>query len=700
MSHIFISYSRHNQDYAQKLAEDIRKHGFDVWIDDRIDYGDRWFEAIEDAILGAAAFVILMSPSARESRWVQREILIAEREKKPIVPLLLEGREFGNLIDIQFVDVRGERLPKDNFYAQLEQVVRPVRGSGLLVAPTEVALPVATPEPSSKRIMLPPLTWSVALGMLVLVGAVIGALYLGGVFEGDAQPTEVAENITSTATTDASQTPSLTDEPATEIVGVAQAPSETLTPTRIQSATPSETPTTISSPTATSTSSPTHTATPTRTPTPSPTHTATPTRTSTPSATHTATPTRTSRPTSTATEAVQLPATIDWLIIDDGQAIVDYWQSLADAYMTEHPDVTINLNVRQNSDFRQYLEVSMQAEDPPDLFQHWGGGQLWEYADAGLLRNIAPELEGEWKASFASPAVLEVYGHNGEYYGIPWTWGGIGFFYNAALFDQVGITTPETWDELLAVVQLLKEYDITPIALGESELWPGYFYWAYLALRIGGQDAFIAAYERDGSFTDAPFVQAGERLQELIELEPFPADYLNLGYGDQEMIMGNGQAAMELMGPWSPGIQRSNSDSGAGVYLDWFPFPMVEGGAGNADDVFGGGYGFAVGINAPDATVDFLRFLTSVENQRALTQIAGYDLPTVGAAEDMVEDPLMQAILEARNNAPYFQLYHDQFLPSAVSAAIYNATYDLFSGALSPEEAAAQIENAASAELE
>ena len=39
-----------------------------------------------------------------------------------------------------------------------------------------------------------------------------------------------------------------------------------------------------------------------------------------------------------------------------------------------------------------------------------------------MVRNIAPELEGAWKDSFSAQSALELYGQNGEYYGVPWTW--------------------------------------------------------------------------------------------------------------------------------------------------------------------------------------------------------------------------------------------------------------------------------------
>ena len=55
----------------------------------------------------------------------------------------------------------------------------------------------------------------------------------------------------------------------------------------------------------------------------------------------------------------------------------------------------------------------------------------------------------------------------------------------------------------------LKDAGITPITVGEGDKWPGHFYWVYLAIRIGGKAAFDAAYTREGSFADPPFVQAG-----------------------------------------------------------------------------------------------------------------------------------------------------------------------------------------------
>jgi raffinose/stachyose/melibiose transport system substrate-binding protein len=396
------------------------------------------------------------------------------------------------------------------------------------------------------------------------------------------------------------------------------------------------------------------------------------------------------------------PATIRWWHISTAENEAAFWQQLADEYMAEHPNVTVEITILENEAFKQRLTTVMQSGDPPDLFQSWGGGVLWQFADAGLVRNIAPELEGEWRDSFSAQSALELYGQNGEYYGVPFRWGAVGLFQNVDLFEQAGLdgSCPATYSDLLANAQTLKEAGITPIALGEGEKWPGHFWWVYLAIRSGGQDAFLAAYTREGSFTDEPFVQAGELLQQLVELEPFPDGYLGLGYGDQASIFGNGQAAMELMGQWGPAVASGNSESGKGVENQvWCPFPVVEGGAGTPDDVLGGGDGFAVGINAPDAAVDFLRFLTTADAQRQGAEIGLTSPPVIKGLEDTIEAEWMKQILEARNKAPYFQLYYDQFLPPAVGGAVNDAVEQIFAGVATPEEAAAQIEDAAALEL-
>jgi raffinose/stachyose/melibiose transport system substrate-binding protein len=373
---------------------------------------------------------------------------------------------------------------------------------------------------------------------------------------------------------------------------------------------------------------------------------------------------------------------------------------MADEYQKAHPNVTIEVTVLENENFKAKLTTAIQSGDPPDLFHSWGGGVLAEYAKAGMLRDISPQLKGEWQDSY-SPGALAIYGDGTHFYGVPNDLGMVGFWYNKDLFAQAGITTPPaTWSEFLEAVKALKAAGITPIALGEGDKWPGAFWWEYLAVRLGGKAAFDAAYSRQGSFTDAPFVEAGAKLQELMALEPFQDGFLGATWPDEQVVMATSEAAMDLMGQWAPGAFKDASvdKQGLGDKLGWFPFPAVEGGAGDPADALGGGNGFVVGVNAPPEAVDFLKYISSVESQIAQAEI-GMSVPVVKGAEVGLSDPSLKMVQEGAAAAEYFQLYYDQYMPAAVGGAVNDSVQGVFAGTLTPEQAAEAIEASAAQEL-
>ncbi len=120
--HVFISYAREDQAYVRELAADLRGRGFGVWMDDRIDFGDRWWRTIVQAVRSSAAVIVVMTPAAEQSEWVEKEILLAQREKKPTFPLLLRGQGLALLITVQYADVTQGRMPPDSFYERLARV--------------------------------------------------------------------------------------------------------------------------------------------------------------------------------------------------------------------------------------------------------------------------------------------------------------------------------------------------------------------------------------------------------------------------------------------------------------------------------------------------------------------------------------------------------------------------------------------------
>jgi hypothetical protein len=109
---LFISYSKQDAEFVRYLAALLKAQGFSIWYDSELNPGDDWWTVLEQEIYACDAFIVVMTQAGRTSRWVQRELLLAEKLNKLIFPVLLSGDEWANLADVQFVDMRaGLRAP-------------------------------------------------------------------------------------------------------------------------------------------------------------------------------------------------------------------------------------------------------------------------------------------------------------------------------------------------------------------------------------------------------------------------------------------------------------------------------------------------------------------------------------------------------------------------------------------------------------
>ena len=245
--------------------------------------------------------------------------------------------------------------------------------------------------------------------------------------------------------------------------------------------------------------------------------------------------------------------TIEWWNISTTQPAKGVWAALARKYEAQNPKVKIKIVQMENDAYKSKMTALTASGKLPDIFHTWGGGVLKQQVDAGLVENLTDRTK-PWGDALL-PVAREPYLLDDQAYGIPFDIGMIGFWYNKALFEKAGIAEPPTtWSDFLDAVRKLKAAEVTPLALAGKEKWPGMYYWAYLAMRTAGAGALQKAYD-DKDFTTAPFVEAGEHLKELVGLRPFQKGYLGAAYSTptgQAAAVGNGKAAMELMGQWAP----------------------------------------------------------------------------------------------------------------------------------------------------
>jgi multiple sugar transport system substrate-binding protein/raffinose/stachyose/melibiose transport system substrate-binding protein len=382
----------------------------------------------------------------------------------------------------------------------------------------------------------------------------------------------------------------------------------------------------------------------------------------------------------------------------DGKA---FWEDTVAAFEKENPDVTITIQAIQNEDMDGKLQTALNSGDAPDIFMARGGGKLADVVEAGQAMDLTDALTQETRDALGE-ASLAAFSVDGSVYGVPTAVLPGGIYYSKDLFAQAGITeTPTTVDELSAAVDKLKAAGIQPIALGAKDAWPAAHWYYFFALRECSQDTMTQA-AKDMSFDDECWTKAGEDLQDFAATEPFNDGYLTTtaqqGAGSSAGLIANHQAAMELMGAWDPGvIANLTPEQEPLADLGWFPFPAVDGGAGDPTAMMGGVDGFSCYVDAPKECADFLNFIAEKDNQEGYAE-AFVTLPASKDAQSVVTDPALQDVLTSYNDAAYVSVWLDTLFGQNVGNALNTSVVEMLAGSGSPDKIVEAVNAAAAKE--
>ena len=94
MSHIFISYSRKDLDFAQQIVDALAANNLDTWIDWKsIPKGEDWEQEIYRGIEEADALLFLISPDSVASEMCNKEVVHAVENGKRILPVFIHTVE-------------------------------------------------------------------------------------------------------------------------------------------------------------------------------------------------------------------------------------------------------------------------------------------------------------------------------------------------------------------------------------------------------------------------------------------------------------------------------------------------------------------------------------------------------------------------------------------------------------------------------
>ncbi|MEU6371162.1 toll/interleukin-1 receptor domain-containing protein [Streptomyces sp. NPDC046931] len=142
----FISYARQDVAYVSRLAEHLQGFGLPLWFDLHMAWGSRYPEEIRLRLSEALGIIVVMSPGADASEWVEREILEGQRNDRDFLPILLAGERLFLLASSHYFDARDGALPGEREIRQLRAICD-ARTTGVEAGPALVLRPPVQPPP-------------------------------------------------------------------------------------------------------------------------------------------------------------------------------------------------------------------------------------------------------------------------------------------------------------------------------------------------------------------------------------------------------------------------------------------------------------------------------------------------------------------------------------------------------------------------
>lgn len=356
------------------------------------------------------------------------------------------------------------------------------------------------------------------------------------------------------------------------------------------------------------------------------------------------------------------------------------YEQFIETFEAANPGITVNFETFEAANYNTILSTALAGGTGPDVMMVRAYGGLENVAVAGYLEPLTTETVPAL-ADFAAPAVAaESTREDGTIYAVPFASQTQLVIYNKALFEANGLEEPQSWEELVAVSQALKDAGVIPFANGTATAWQNETVTFGLGSSLMGTDFYDELMAGETDFTDERFTSALAAVNEVAQ-EYFPDGFIGLDYPSAQQLFSSGMAAMFIGGSYELAtFKAQNPDIEMGVFAA--PGETAE------DEklvglYFDGGYAAnAAGANK-EAAITFLNYLASQEFGQAFADTLRNISTVPGVTFD---DPLLAEVNELNQSSiPYLMLAHFRYGEPSGSVLIQGEMQKLFAGETTPE---------------
>ena len=379
---------------------------------------------------------------------------------------------------------------------------------------------------------------------------------------------------------------------------------------------------------------------------------------------------------------------------------------IIEAFEEENPDIKIEYSFVGSGDlYQNHLRVKLMGGKGPDVFGIPSGSDFDTARD--FEENLTPYCEkawgADWKNKFLDSCIDNVSDGSGDIYGLPLGQTYAGYLWaDVNMLKEYDCTVPTNYAEMQATCSILRENGKYPLAIGAKDSWLALDMWMSIAADCD-RDALYDAIEGRASFESEPIIESFKIWQDSFSNGVFQDKAIKMPLYDtvNNMFQREGSIPMFANGSWAMNMytlsdektyQNFNGDGADhDIFLiDWNGDGKVAPVTASVDVI--------LCMNSEskhkEAAFRWMDYLVNEGQDLLVNQYLEYmpsradmELNVQGLNEDGKKN-LEYIIENGRSNVagPRIIQYEDR------NIAVTNALEDLAKGLITPNEAAARIQ--------
>jgi len=341
-------------------------------------------------------------------------------------------------------------------------------------------------------------------------------------------------------------------------------------------------------------------------------------------------------------------------------------EAMIDRFGEMHPELNIETTVIDREAYKTQIRNFLTA-DAPDVATWYAANRMRPYVEAGLFEDVSdlweePAIADNLESTRGAMTI------DGKQWGVPYTYYQWGIYYRKDLYDQYGLTEPETFEEMKSNCQTLLDNGVKCYTIGTKFLWTAGGWFDYLNLRTHGYDFHMEMAAGEVPWTDDRVRQTFANWRELIDMGAYVDNHQNYSWQEALPFMVNGDAAAYLMGNFAvaPLHEAGLSDD----QLDFYQFPAINPDVALAEDAPTDTFHIPANADNKEAAREFLRFVVSAEQQTIINNGENLGQLPVNASASIDDDKFLEQGFEmlSSNSPGGVAQFFDRDFPAEMAA--------------------------------